>query len=120
MGTKVRPAVSTTPTNIAPKNAPRIEPMPPMTMTTNAKIKILSPMPTCTANKGPSMPPAMAHRAAPTPNTAVNKRVTLLPMAKAISRLAAPARTCMPTRVRVISTYKNKATAKPTPMMNKR
>ena len=116
----MRPAVSTNPTNNAPKKAPRIEPIPPITITTKAKIKILSPIPTCTARSGPSIPPATAHSAAPTPNTAVNKPCTWLPIAIAMSRFAAPARTCIPTRVRVMSTYNNKATNKPTPIMSKR
>lgn len=63
---------------------------------------MLSPMPTCTDNSGPSMPPATAHSAAPRPNTSVNRRRTFTPMASAISRFDAPARTCMPTRVQTI------------------
>ena len=36
------------PTTTAPTSAPRIEPMPPMTMTTNTWIRICSPIPGCT------------------------------------------------------------------------
>ena len=77
-------------------------------------------MPTCTASKGPSMAPATAHMAAPKPNTRVNKRWMLMPMAMAMSRLDAPARTHAPMRVWVTTRYKNKAKAKPTPMMTSR
>ena len=82
---------------------PRTEPMPPMTITTKARIRMFSPMPTCTANNGPSMAPATAHKAAPMPNTPVNKRRMLMPMAMAISRFDAPARTQAPIRVCVTS-----------------
>ena len=37
------------PTTLAPTIAPRMEPMPPMTMTTKTWIRIASPMPGCTA-----------------------------------------------------------------------
>ena len=98
-GRKARPKVSTSPTRIEPIRAPRTEPMPPMTITTKARMRMLSPMPTCTAKIGPSMAPATAHRAAPTPNTSVNRSLMSTPMMVAISRLEAPARTRMPTRV---------------------
>ena len=96
---KARPKVSTKPTSTEPISAPRIEPMPPMTMTTKARMRMLSPMPTCTAKIGPSMAPATAHSAAPKPNTSVNSSLMLTPMAVAISRFEAPARTSMPMRV---------------------
>ena len=44
-----RPMVSTMPTTSAPTSAPRIEPMPPMTITTSTWMRISSPMPGCTA-----------------------------------------------------------------------
>ena len=44
-GRKARPSVSTMPTKIAARNAPRIEPMPPMTMMTKARIRMFSPIP---------------------------------------------------------------------------
>src|SRR5438270_85441 len=59
-GRKARPLVSTTPTRSEPTNAPRIEPMPPMTITTKARMRMFSPMPTCTARIGPSIEPAKA------------------------------------------------------------
>ena len=40
------------PTMIAATNAPRIEPMPPMMMTTKARIRMFSPMPICTVRIG--------------------------------------------------------------------
>ncbi len=48
---------------------------------------------------GSSMAPATAHSAAPKPNTRVNSSLMSTPMAVAISRLEAPARTRMPMRV---------------------
>src|SRR5664279_587100 len=41
--------------------------MPPMTMTTKARMRMFSPMPTCTASSGPMRTPATAHRPAPMP-----------------------------------------------------
>ena len=66
------------------------------------------------------MAPATAHSAAPTANTSVNSSLTLTPIAVAISRLEAPARTRMPTRVFATSRYSNTATASPTPMTTRR
>src|SRR5262249_34652225 len=40
-----RPSVSTIPTMTAPTSAPRIDPMPPITMTTKTWIRISSPIP---------------------------------------------------------------------------
>jgi hypothetical protein len=37
---------------MAATNAPRIEPMPPMMMTTNARMRMFSPMPICTNDRG--------------------------------------------------------------------
>ena len=65
---------------------------------------MLSPMPTWTASSGPSIAPASPQNAAPTPNTTVNSRRMSVPIAVAISRLDAPARTSMPIRVRVTRT----------------
>ena len=45
VGKKARPAVSTKPTSSAPTKAPRIEPMPPITIHTSTRIRICSPMP---------------------------------------------------------------------------
>ena len=52
IGSRKRPSVSVTPTRMAPTSAPLIEPMPPMTMTTKARISTGSPMPTCTDCSG--------------------------------------------------------------------
>ena len=60
---------------------------------------MFSPMPTCTASSGPSSAPATAHSAAPMPKTIVNRRGMSMPMAVAISRFDAPARTSAPIRV---------------------
>src|SRR5207302_1197846 len=51
-GRNARPLVSTMPTSSAPTNAPRTEPMPPITITTKARIRMFSRMPTCTAKIG--------------------------------------------------------------------
>ena len=94
--------------------------MPPMTITTKARMRMFSPMPTCTARMGPSIAPATAHSAAPKPNTSVNNRLMSTPMAVAISRFEAPARTSMPVRVRVTRKYSSTATTSPTPMISSR
>ena len=47
-GRNARPMVSIRPTMMAATNAPRIEPMPPMMITTKARIRMFSPMPICT------------------------------------------------------------------------
>ena len=47
-GRNTPPNVSVSPTKSAPINAPRMDPMPPITMTTKARISTGSPMPTCT------------------------------------------------------------------------
>ena len=63
--------VSIRPTMIAATNAPRIEPMPPMMMTTKARIRMFSPMPICTVRIGACIRPAKPASAAPSPNTSV-------------------------------------------------
>ena len=60
---------------------------------------MFSPMPTCTASSGPSSAPATAQSAAPMPKTSVKRRGMSVPMAVAISRFDAPARTSAPIRV---------------------
>jgi len=57
---------------------------------------------------------------APTPKSSVKSRRTSTPIASAISRLDAPARTSMPMRVRATRRYRSAATAAPTPMMRRR
>ena len=64
---------------------------------------MFSPMPTCTASSGPISTPATAHRPAPMPKTTVKSRLMSTPMAVAISRFEAPARTSAPIRVFVTS-----------------
>ena len=77
-------------------------------------------MPTCTAKIGPSIAPASAQSAAPSANTMVKSRRMFTPMATAISRFEAPARTSMPTLVLVTNRYKRTATTAPTPMIASR
>ena len=98
-----RPSVSTSPISSAAMNAPRIEPMPPMTMTTNARIRTLSPMPGSTDKIGAIITPAKAASMVPKPNTIMNRRRISTPSAETICALVAPARTSMPTRVCVTS-----------------
>ena len=57
-GRKARPSVSIMPTRIAARNAPRIEPMPPITMMTKARIRMFSPIPICTVRIGACINPA--------------------------------------------------------------
>src|SRR5260370_1167179 len=90
MGKKARPAVSTMPTSRAPTRAPRMEPMPPMTMHTSTRIRMSSPMPTCTEVMGPSSAPATAASMAPSVNTPRNSSGTRTPISVAIWRLEAP------------------------------
>ena len=112
-----RPKVSTSPINSAAMKAPRIEPMPPMTITTNANINTLSPMPGSTDNIGAIMTPAKAASMVPKPNTIMNSRRISMPSAETIRACVAPARTSMPTRVRDTNRYKMSATASPAPMI---
>jgi hypothetical protein len=53
----------------APKKAPRIEPMPPVTITTSVRMRMGSPMPGCTETMGPAMRPARPASAAPSAKT---------------------------------------------------
>ena len=59
------------PTRREPTRAPRIEPIPPMTMTTKVRIRICSPMPTWTETSGPAIAPAKPARTAPAANSSV-------------------------------------------------
>ena len=70
-GRKMPPSVLVSPTSSAPTNAPLIDPMPPMTMTTKARISTGSPMPTCTDWMVPTSAPASPARAAPNAKTSV-------------------------------------------------
>ena len=70
-GKKTRPKVSVTPTKIDPIKAPLIDPIPPMTITTKAKIKIGSPIPTSTDCMAPIIAPDNPARAAPNAKTTV-------------------------------------------------
>jgi hypothetical protein len=56
---------------MAAMKAPRIEPMPPMMITTKARIKMFSPMPICTVRIGACINPASPASAAPRPKTRV-------------------------------------------------
>ena len=96
--------MSTRPTRSAARKAPRIEPMPPMTMTTKARISTLSPMPGSTDRIGATIAPAKPASIAPKPKTSVNRSRMLTPSAETIGALVAPARTSMPMRVWLTST----------------
>ena len=94
-----RPSVSTSPISRAAIKAPRIEPMPPMTMTTKARIRTVSPIPGSTERIGATMMPAKPASIAPKPKTIMNRRRISTPSAETILALLAPARTSMPVRV---------------------
>ena len=81
---------------------------------------MFSPMPTCTASSGPSSAPATAQSAAPMPKTIVKRRGMSVPMAVAISRFDAPARTSAPIRVFCTSSQSSSASARPTPRISSR
>src|SRR5262249_54250433 len=51
-GRKARPMVSMSPTRTAARNAPRVEQIPSMRITTKASINMFSPMPICTVRIG--------------------------------------------------------------------
>ena len=70
-GKKERPITSNTPTSIDATTAPRIDPMPPITMTTNARISISSPIPDSTERIGPAIRPARPARKEPIPKIIV-------------------------------------------------
>ena len=99
-----RPSVSTRPMSRAARKAPRIEPMPPMTMTTKARMRMVSPIPGSTDRMGAIMMPAKPASIAPKPNTIKNRRRMSTPRADTIAALVAPARTSMPIRVWATST----------------
>ena len=63
--------MSVTPTKIEPTKAPFIDPMPPITITTKAKIKIGYPIPTSTDCMAPIIAPESPARAAPKAKTTV-------------------------------------------------
>ena len=63
--------MSRTPIKSAPINAPLIEPIPPITITTKANINTGSPIPTSTDWMAPINAPANPARAAPIANTIV-------------------------------------------------
>ncbi len=70
-GSRNLPSVSVMPTRSAPTSAPRIEPMPPITITTKARISTGSPIPTCTDWSVPTSAPASPASAAPSAKTSV-------------------------------------------------
>ena len=70
-GRKERPTVSIKPTIKAATNAPRIEPTPPITITTKVIIHIPSPIPISTVIIGPAIKPAKPASTAPSPKTTV-------------------------------------------------
>ena len=98
-GRNDRPTTSNTPTRIEATSAPLIDPIPPITMTTNAIISMSSPMPDSTDRIGPAISPAKPARNDPMPKIIVYKRRMFTPSARIIGPLLAPARISMPVRV---------------------
>ena len=111
------PTTSNTPTSIEAISAPRIEPIPPITMTTNAMISISSPIPDSTERIGPAISPAKPARNDPMPNMIVYKSRIFTPKARIIGPLLAPARINIPVRVLEMKKKRNKATNSPTPII---
>ena len=70
-GIKNRPKVSIVPTKIDDTNAPFTEPIPPITIITNASIRTGSPIPTSTDCIVPTNAPASPASDAPRTNNAV-------------------------------------------------
>ena len=70
-GSVDRPTISNTPTKMDATKAPRIDPMPPITMTTKARISMSSPMPDSTDMRGAAIKPANPAKNAPMPNMIV-------------------------------------------------
>ena len=81
---------------------------------------MFSPMPTWTASSGPSSAPATPQSAAPMPKTIVNSRGMSVPIAVAISRSEAPARTSAPIRVFCTKSHSSSASARPMPRISSR
>ncbi len=96
--------MSTRPIRSAETNAPRIEPMPPMTITTKARMRIWSPMPGSTERIGATMMPAKPASIAPKPKTSMKSRRMSTPSAETMPGCVEPARTSMPARVWLTST----------------
>ena len=82
-----RPSVSTRPISNAAMNAPRIEPMPPITITTKARMRMFVPMPGSTEMIGAIMMPAKPASMVPKPNTNMNSRSMLTPSAETMRRI---------------------------------
>src|SRR5438445_269816 len=98
-GKSTLPKVSARPTSSAPKKAPLIEPIPPITTTTNERMRTFSPIPGYTVVSGAASIPARPASAVPALKTIANRRRTSIPSASTISAFEAPARTRMPKRV---------------------
>src|SRR3546814_5103119 len=105
---------------MAARNAPLMDPIPPMTTTTKQMIRMLFPMPGYTDEMGAAMAPARAANATPMANTMRYRRLMSMPKELIISRLLAPARIIMPSRVRPSTQYSSPATSRHTMEMNRR
>ncbi|MCY1360363.1 hypothetical protein D9M69_469850 [compost metagenome] len=77
--------------------------MPPITTTTKQTISTCPPMPGYTDDTGAEIMPASTASATPSANTKRYSTVMLMPSDCTISRLVAPARIIMPSRVRRIT-----------------
>src|SRR5436190_17961785 len=104
------PKVSTTPTSSDATSAPVIEPMPPITTTTKQTISTLDPMPGYTEDIGAAIMPASAASATPPANTTRYRSLISMPRPRTMSRLLAPARIIIPSRVRLTTQYSAPAT----------
>ena len=87
---------------MAARNAPLMEPIPPIIITTNATIIISLPIPMLASVIGEIIIPAKPAIAAPTANTTVKSDLMSIPWADTICLFDAPARISIPILVWVI------------------
>src|ERR1700682_1833950 len=88
------------PISRAPINAPRIEPMPPITVTMKDSISTENPMPGVSERTGAASAPASPASMPPSANTPPWMRPVLMPSADTMPGLCAAARFTLPSRVR--------------------
>jgi hypothetical protein len=103
----------------AARNAPGIDPSPPITVTTKASAMIERSMPRLAGSRGICNAPAKPARNAPSANTVVYSLAWSTPSAAVSVRFSAAARISMPKRVRVTSSVKASRIAGPATIRNR-
>ena len=106
-------------TMIAATKAPKVEPRPPMTTTTNTSTMMRKSMPWLTASRGNCNAPPSAARKTPSAKTPVNSHFWLTPSAATISRSCVAARTRTPKRLRWNSSQSAPSTSGPSAIRNR-